>query len=307
MRVTQSMLSNNMLRNLNNSYNKMATLQNQLTTGSKLNRPSDDPVGSVKAMGYNSTLTRNAQFSRNVTEVTSYLEASDSSLGLIGEGLKRVKELTVQAASDTATDEDREMVRAEIDQIRQQLRDVANTQVGDKYIFSGSNTLSPLYPSSSANAAAGQTVAAADMGGNDDSLPVELYDGITLDMNSSAKSMFKEIDDFMSALQTELTDTDALNQGSTSGTKIGDMLEKLSTVTNNVLMKRAEVGAKENRVDAMVERLSSQKITVTKAKSDNEDVEYEQAITQLTTEQSIHQAALSVGAKIIQTTLINFL
>lgn len=307
MRVTQSMLSNNMLRNLNNSYNKMSTLQDQLATGSKLNRPSNDPVGSVKAMGYNSILTKNARFTRNITEVTSYLEASDSALSLVGSGLQRVKELTVQAATDTVSDSDREAIRAEIDQIRQQFRDVANTQVGDKYIFSGSKTLSPLYPSSSANAAAGQTVAEADMGGNNDALPIELYDGITLDMNSSTKTMFKQIDDFMSQLQTTLSDPDTLNEGSTSGTTVGNMLETLSKLTDTALIQRAQVGAKENRIDAMVDRLSSQKITTTKAKSDNEDVEYEEAITQLTTEQSIHQAALSVGAKIIQTTLINYL
>jgi flagellar hook-associated protein 3 FlgL len=44
MRVTQSMLSGNMLRNLSNSYTKMGELQNQITTGKKVNRPSDDPV-----------------------------------------------------------------------------------------------------------------------------------------------------------------------------------------------------------------------------------------------------------------------
>lgn len=307
MRVTQSMLSNNMLRNLSNSYNKMANLQDQLATGSKLNKPSNDPVGTVKSMGYNSTLTKNAQFTRNVTEVTSYLESSDSALSLIGSGLQRVKELTVQAATDTVSDSDREAIRAEIDQIRQQFRDVANTQVGDKYIFSGSKTLTPLFPSASENSLAGETIDEADMGGNDDALPVELYDGITLDMNTSAKTMFKQIDDFMSELQTALSDPDALNEGSTSGTAIGELLGKLAEVTDTALMQRAQVGAKENRVDAMVERLSSQKLTATKAKSDTEDVEYEQAITQLTTEQSIHQAALSVGAKIIQTTLINFL
>ena len=52
MRVTQSMLSNNMIRNLSTSYSKMGKLQEQLTTKKKINRPSDDPVVAMKGIGY---------------------------------------------------------------------------------------------------------------------------------------------------------------------------------------------------------------------------------------------------------------
>lgn len=145
------------------------------------------------------------------------------------------------------------------------------------------------------------------MGGNSENLPIELYDGIQINMNTNAKAMFKEIDDFMSNIQTAMTDPDILNAGSTSGTAIGDQLSKLAKITDHVLNVRAEVGAKENRVDSMMDRLSSQKLTVTKAMSNNEDVEYEATITQLITEESIHRAALSVGAKILQPTLVDFL
>lgn len=304
MRVTQSMLSSNLLHNLSNSYNKMGKLQQQLTSGSKLTRPSDDPVATIKGMGYRTTLSKNEQFSRNMTEVQSYLDATDAALGQVGEGLKRIKELTIQASTDTVTPEDREKIRTEIDQIRQQFRDVANTQLGDKYIFSGSNTLSPLYPAARDQSAAGETIELDDMGGNDEGLPVELYDGITINMNTAGKDLFKSIDDMMSEIQTKLTNDDA---NPVSADEISGLLTQISSVTDRALNARAEVGAKENRVEMMMDRLSSQKISVTKAMSDNEDVEYEETITQLITEGSIHRAALSVGAKIIQPTLVDFM
>lgn len=304
MRVTQSILSSNLLHNLSNSYNKMGKLQQQLTSGSKLTRPSDDPVATIKGMGYRTTLAKNEQFTRNMTEVQSYLDATDAALGQVGEGLKRIKELTVQASTDTVTPEDREKIRTEIDQIRQQFRDVANTQLGDKYIFSGSNTLSPVYPSANDNSKAGETIDLDDMGGNDEVLPVELYDGIAINMNTAGKDLFKSIDDMMSEIQTKLTNDDA---NPISADEISGLLTQISAVTDRALNARAEVGAKENRVEMMMDRLSSQKISVTKAMSDNEDVEYEETITQLLTEESIHRAALSVGSKIIQSTLVDFI
>ena len=85
------------------------------------------------------------------------------------------------------------------------------------------------------------------------------------------------------------------------------MITKVQTQSDAVLKVQAGVGAKQNRVDTMMDRLSSQKISVTKQLSNNEDVEYEQAITQLITEESIHRAALSVGAKIIRPSLVDFL
>ncbi len=108
MRVTQSMLSNNMLRNLSTSYSKMSELQNQINTGSKITRPSDDPVIAIKGMSYRTDLNKVSQFERNMNEVNSWLDSSDDALGQVGDALNRVKELVVQAANDTNTADDRQ-------------------------------------------------------------------------------------------------------------------------------------------------------------------------------------------------------
>ena len=62
-----------------------------------------------------------------------------------------------------------------------------------------------------------------------------------------------------------------------------------------------------NRLEMMENRLDIQFVNVTKQKSNNEDVDYAEAITQMVTAESIHQAALSTGAKIIQQTLVDFI
>ncbi len=296
MRITQTMLSNNMLRNLNSSYLKMGKLQEQLSSGSKLTKPSDDPVASVKGMGYRTTLAKNEQYTRNMNEVNSWLDTTDSTLSEVNKALQRVKDLVTQAANDTNTPEDREAMQKEVDQLRLQIRDLANTQQGDKYLFSGTSTDQPLFADSSANA--GATDPLPTLGGNNNSVDIEIYEGITFQINENGQELFKNIDEMMQKVQQALV---------TDGADIGALITTVSSQTDKVLEMQAGVGAKQNRIDVMTDRLSSQKINITKQISNNEDVEYEDTITQLITEESIHRAALSVGAKIIQPTLVDFL
>lgn len=145
MRVTQSMLSSNMLRNLSNSYNKLGKLQEQVYTGKKVNRPSDDPVTVMKGMGYRMQVDKVAQFQRNMGEVHNWLDNTDDALDKVGSALKRTKELLVNGATDTMTSEDREKLQSELKQLREQIQDLANTKVGNKHLFSGTKTSSQLF------------------------------------------------------------------------------------------------------------------------------------------------------------------
>lgn len=145
MRITQSMLSSNMLRNLNNSYSKMGVWQQQLSTGSKLLRPSDDPVGVTKAMSYRTQLAQNAQYDENLDTATKWLDSTDTALGSINSAMQRVQELITQAANDTNQTIDRQQMLKEIEQIYGEIKDLGNTKIGDMYIFSGARTDQPLY------------------------------------------------------------------------------------------------------------------------------------------------------------------
>ena len=299
-RVTQSMLSSNMLRNLNTSYSKMSKFQDNLTSGMKITRASDDPVVAIKGMQYRTQLDKVEQFQRNVNEANSWLDVTDAALDQVGTTLNRVKELVVQAANDTNTTEDRENIKKEIDQIREQLRDVGNTKVSGKYIFSGTKTQEPLFegpPPSLINAAV-----------NQEEVKMEVFDGVQLTVNTSdAKAVFETVDKVLEDISNALT--------TSTGEEIGNLLGGLANGTNptlsnahaKVLDVRGDVGARMNRVELIMNRLEIQEINFTKQKSLNEDTDYAKTITNMATQESIHQAALSVGAKIIQQTLVDFI
>ena len=286
-----------MIRNLSNSYGKMSKLQEQIQTGSKINRPSDDPVIAVKGMGYRRDLAKVEQYQRNMITANSWLDTTDESLNQVGEQLKRVRELVIQAANDTNTSDDREKIKMEIDQIRQQIQDVSNTKVADSYIFSGTNTSQPLYPESTPPV-------------NEEKVNIEIYDGIQIPVNTPGKTLFKDIDDLMGKI------SDLLGDPNSTGTEIGDALggvtgqstgDDITAIHNKILAAQADVGARQNRVEMMEDRLGLREVSVTKQLSENEDVDYAAAITEMVTHESIHQAALSVGAKIIQQTLVDFI
>lgn len=301
MRVTQSMLSNNMLRNLSSSYSKMSDLQNQITSGKKVTRPSDDPVVTVKGMGYRTDLNKIEQYTRNMTQVNSWLDSSDDALNQVGDALNRVKELVVQAANDSNTSEDREKIKQEIQQIHAQLKDISNTKVADKFIFSGTKTQSPVFLNGTINTA----------NINENNVNLEVFDGIQIQVNTPSVNMFNDIDTMMTNITTALTAGSATNNGTDIGNFLGGIAngtnDTLSELQNVVLEARADIGARQNRVEMMTNRIDKQEINVTKQMSDNEDVDYSKAITEMVNSESVHQAALSVGAKIIQQTLVDFI
>jgi flagellar hook-associated protein 3 FlgL len=298
MRVTQSMLANNMLRNLSISYEKLGKYQEQLTTGKKITRPSEDPVVAMKGIAYREDLARVKQYQRNIGEVHNWIDSADDALDKVGLALQRVQELVVQASTDTATSEDRKKIADEIDQIQKHIIDIANTKVGGKYIFNGADTLNPLfigYPGD----------ATFTVNGNQSDVEIEVFDGITLDVNIDGKTLFGDETTGIIGMLNNLKT--ALNDPNSTGNTIDGYLSQVEAQQNALLSARSELGAKQNRVEMMENRLATQEVITTKVMSNNEDIDYEKTITELISQESVHRAALGVGARIIQPTLVDFL
>lgn len=290
MRVTQSMLSNNMLRNLSSSYEKMGKLQEQVNTGKKVNRPSDDPVTAMKGINYRAELNNVEQFSRNIGEAHNWLDTTDDTFDKIGSTIQRANELMVQASSDTMTADDRKKIDTELQQLREHIQNLANTKIGDRYIFSGTKTTTAPFD--------GENF--VDDPAFTKPIEIEVFSGIKLPINSTPIEVFKEFDKMFEDISTAI-------QGNATGSELSEHLSTIDKNMNRLLETRAGIGALQNRVELMDTRLQSQEVIATKRMSENEDIDYEKTITQMITQESIHRAALSVGAKIIQPSLADFL
>jgi flagellar hook-associated protein 3 FlgL len=304
MRVTQGMLAENMLRNLSASYARLGKYQDQLATGKKINRPSDDPVVAMKGMMYRTNLTEVEQYKRNFSEAHNWIDSSDSALDEATQVLQRIRELVVQASNDTYDASQRAAIAQEVQQLTDHLVSIANTKVGDKYIFNGTDTLQqpvdlnqtpPVVP------------------GNTDQVKIELSQGIYIPVNVDPTKVFS-YDSANTPPQPGnglFSDLELLNQDLNNPTKSGkDINQYLSYIDkhmNNFLSARAELGARMNRVELMKDRVDQQEVIANRILSDNEDADMERVITDLKTQESVHRAALGVGARIIQPTLLDFL
>ncbi|WP_416147311.1 flagellar hook-associated protein FlgL [Salipaludibacillus sp. HK11] len=140
MRVTQSMLASNSLRHLSQSYERLQTLNDQLSSGKKISRASQDPVVAMNGMRYRTQVTETEQFKRNLSEVYNWMDTADSTLDQTTNALHRVRELTVQASNDSYEATQRGNIAKEVAQLREHLESLANTKANNKYIFNGTNT-----------------------------------------------------------------------------------------------------------------------------------------------------------------------
>ncbi|WP_143414942.1 flagellar hook-associated protein FlgL [Geobacillus sp. E263] len=298
MRVTQFMLTQNMLRNLSQSYERLGKIQDQLSTGKKIARPSDDPVVAIKGMAYRTNLTEVEQFKRNFSEAHNWIDTADSALNEATQVLQRIRELVVQASNDTYETSQRQHIASEISELKDHLVSIANTQVAGKYIFNGSDTLNP--PVNLANST-------NKVSTNSEQVKIELLKGIEIPVNVDPTKIFTYSTIPGDGLFSDIEELEKDLQAGKTGQDLNKYLQYLDKHLSNILSERAELGARSNRIELMEARVDEQEVIAHRILSDNEDADIERVITDLKTQESVHRAALGVGARIIQPTLLDFL
>lgn len=320
LRVTQSMMNAQLLRNISNNMNRLNGLQNQLSTGMKINKPSDDPVGITFSLRYRSELDANDQYISNVSSSLSLLEYTDTTIGQAGDIMQRARELLVGGANGALEQTSLDAIKVEIKQLYNQMVEVGNTQFNGKQIFNGQLTDDKPYLSLDLD---GVVDPLADppvlkaYHNTPDTHPIkyELAAGMSLQVNITGNEVFGE-PVALDATQAEIEASDnvflllqraydMLGAGDQQG--ISNLLGKIDSRIDTIMTKRAEVGARVNRVSIVEQRLSSIDLNLQTVKAKTEDADVAEVITNLKTEENIYQASLSVGAQLIRPSLVDFL
>ena len=138
-RITNQAQQANSLQNIFRITEKLFKTQQEIATGKRINRPSDDPAGIRDALLLRTNLNQSNQFVKNIVNNRIFIEASDTSLNSINLSLIRAKELSVSELGGVSTAETRNFAALEIDQLISQVFDSANTKVKNRFIFSGTN------------------------------------------------------------------------------------------------------------------------------------------------------------------------
>ncbi|MDF9840136.1 MULTISPECIES: flagellar hook-associated protein FlgL [unclassified Paenibacillus] len=303
LRVTSNMMNSQLLLNLNRNARTMNDTQLQLSTGRKINKPSDDPVGITYSLRYRAEISSNEQYTKNVDSSLSWLDYNDTVLGQAGEVVQRLRELTVQAATGSNPQSALDSINEEVMQLKEQLVDIANSKLNGKYIFNGEQyDVKPYDFVKGADGTFDTTKAVTtDPGqiqyvvGEGVQLPISLSGNDVFGYSSDADNIFTVINNISSALKS----------GNITG--VSDQLANVDTRIEKFLTARSEIGAKTNRVELMQERLSDLNTNLTELQAKTEDASYEELIMNSKIQENIYNASLSVGAKIISTTLVDFI
>lgn len=302
LRVTQGMMHLQLMRNLNRNMSQMDQIQMQTTTGRKINKASDDPVGITYSLRYRAEISANEQYKKNTDSALSWLDFNDTVLGQTGDVLHRIKELATQGANGTNPTIALDNIKNEIEQLKNQLIGIGNSTINGKYVFNGEQFDKAPFDTG----ATGFDAKAVDA--DQGIVNYAIGPNVKIDINFSAGQVFGNAD-AAGTSNNVFSVIDRIMTGLTTGnySAVQAELGNIDSSMERVLGLRSEVGARVNRLELTQNRLEDLGINLTDMKSKTEDADFEKLLIDAQINENIYQASLSVGAKVISKSLVDFL
>ncbi len=303
MRITQRAMAQTSLLGLNTNLGALQKLQQQLTSGKVISRPSDDPTGTNTSMLTRQDLAGVNQQTRNITDGKTFLDATDSALQGMLDQVRRVRDLAVQALNGGAQGASSDQaVATEVDGVRQSLLSAANQVVQGRPIFGGVTSGSQAYDPNGNYVGRGGTSTSPAVPLNRQVSDVE---AIRVDITGpeafgdtttgNGKDLFAVVQDIR----------DHANAGDT--TSLTQDLANLDGVMNKMLAAAADVGTRAARLDTAAQVNSSTQLNLQAKLTATENVDLPKTIMNMQMQQVGYQAALQVTAQTLQPTLLDFL
>jgi len=291
-RVTQRSLGARALSGLQTQLGQLGRIQEQLSSGRLIAKPSDSPTGTVVAMQSRGEIRANEQYGRNASDGLGWLGMADTTLMSSLTSIRRVRDLALQGASTGSSSQtSREALAQEVDSLRDGLLQLANTQYLGRPIFGGTTTGAVAYDTTSGTYA-GDTNHVARTVGDNTSVEVaftgpEVFGPAGSDLFAVVGQIADHLRNDPASLQGDLTALDASMQ--------------------NVLGRLSEVGARYSRVDAMKTAADDRVLDLKTRLSEVENVDLPKTIMDLQMQQVAYQAALGATSKVITPSLVDFL
>jgi flagellar hook-associated protein 3 FlgL len=306
MKISTTLYFERATQQMGNIQGNLSKVQEQMSTGLQIVKPSDSPDKAALVTRIESELARQTSYQDTLKAVNIRLTAQETALTNTSDVLGRIKELATQAANDTLSAVDRQSVALELSSLREQIMSLGNTQDSNgNYLFSGSKAGVAPYSKDAKGVVTYQ--------GDQARMQVNVGDSRRMNLNmpgsdafvrlvrddgkggKTGVDFFQALDDLVTAvknsdhtnIQRGLSEVDGMQQG------VSDGLAKVGTDLSVVDMQNSVL-------DQVVLRLKS-------TRSDVEDLDYTEAVTRMNKDQLALQAAQSSFSKISQLSLFNFI
>ena len=364
MRVADKMNFEQVNKNLRKNRSDMADLQNQAATQKRVNKPSDDPVAASRTLGARVDLTGAEQFTKNVDYAQSFLQLTDQSLGELTDILIRAKELAISQANDaSASTESRRVTAQEIAQGFDQMVQIGNRKLGDRFIFGGFKTQTTPFsregeyagdsgemqiqvdkeafvpmnlPGEKVFLGAGHSASGVTRGTPEQAVTIEEFkesveqqrpDG-GQDKTTSKSSRVRQpaseapegFEKFNASEKTAIRPEQvegenlfhvieklyiSLNTNDKAG--IQNAIEDVDKAISQVVMARAQAGARSSALDAAKTTIGKSKVDHASLISELEDADIFKTVSDINKTESTLKATLQTSGKLMQPSLLDFL
>ncbi|MEW5802821.1 MAG: flagellar hook-associated protein FlgL [bacterium] len=280
------------------STKELYQLQEVLSTGKQINRPSDDPEGMHQVLNYRTILSNIGQYSENIDFGQKWCQATNDTLDTVSKSLLRCRELAMTQVDSTANEETRAVSATEVEGIYQDLLDLANTKHEGRYLFAPESMDTPPFD--------------PDTVMNDPSpdnppeflMRIRIGDEKEVQINTSkdvftggeeGKNLFTVVDQLKTSLENN--DVEAIEAA------FGEIDEALSQVTQ----WQGNIGAKMQRFDRTQETLNKLKELTETSLSQREDADLVEKSIEFITKSNNHSISLATLGKILNTNLLDYL
>lgn len=303
MRISTQMMYEQNMRGITNSQSTWLAYGEQMSTGKRVNNPSDDPIAASQAVVVSQAQAQNSQYALARTFATQKVSLEENILGQVTTAIQTAQEKIVYAGNGTLSDDDRASLATDLQGLRDQLLNLANSTDGNgRYIFAGYKTESAPFvedASGTVGYAGGeesitQTVDAARsmvIGHTGNKVFMTATSNAKTEPDGSIESdLFATLDKAIAALNTPLSDADDAAQDDYTAA-IDSANRGLSNSFNNVLTVRAELGTQLNELSTLDSSGDDRDLMLTQQMSDLVDVDWNEAISNYTMQQAALQAS----------------
>ena len=297
-RVNLETIINSTIFNVQRSLSKLSKLQEQISTGKKVNRPSDAPAGARLILSIRSETFRLDQYASNVQAATQSLNFNASTLESTANVLQRIQELTMQGVNATTDSDGRKIIAFEINQLVESILQSANSTRSGRYVFAGTATKTvPFEATRNSNG----DISAVTYKGNREKIEYPVGAGATVQVNQTGNEIFISNKLFSSIINIR----DSFASG--SATAAQNELDNLNNAHTSILNAIAKAGGVANTLELTGNRITDIKLSLNEMLATTESGDIVELVLKLKEQENIYQASLASGSIIFNTSILNYL
>ncbi|MCT6590220.1 flagellar hook-associated protein FlgL [Pantoea dispersa] len=304
MRLSTNMIFDQQVRGVTDAQSSWLKAGEQLSTGRRVTNPSDDPIAASRAVVLSQTQARDSQFALARSFANQGLSLEESTLSDVTTAIQSAQSTLISAGNGSLSDDDRASYATQLEGIRSQLLNLANSKDGNgRYLFAGYESDKPPFTEDASGKIiySGGSDAITQKVDSERTMTVghtgnSIFDQLTSnakpepDGSPSQTNLFDMLDDAIAALKVPQNDADDATK-QTFSAAMDKANRGFSNSLNNVLAVRSEIGTQLDELDTLDAKGDDRKVTLKDQMSTLVNVDYTEAISTYTMQQQLLQAS----------------